>query len=91
MKISDMMSSINAQQISPLEEMKNYIVSLARELRLDEGHVLPTNVLLHKTINLNPKQRDALEPAINSLIDDGFFEERDGKAFLTGKGKDLLY
>jgi len=91
MKISDLINNINAQQATPLEEMKEYIVSLARELRLDVGHVLPEKVLFFKTMTFNPKQRDALEPAINSLIEDGFFESRDGKVFLTSNGRDTLY
>ncbi len=76
---------------SPTEEMKEYIPSLARELNLDTGHALPVRVLFHRTISFNPKQRDALEPAINELISDGIFEERNNTAFLTKSGRDLLY
>ena len=91
MKISDMVNNMKGLQSSPEEEMKSYILSLASELRLDVGHVLPMRVLFHKTINFNPKQREALEPAINALIEEGYFEERDGKALLTDKGRDTLY
>jgi len=76
---------------TPVEEMKKFILSLASELNLDEGHVLPTNVLRHKTVNLNPKQRDALVPALEALIQEGIFEEKNGSPFLTSKGKDILY
>jgi hypothetical protein len=91
MKISDMVNSFKNLESNPEEEMKSYILSLARELNLDEGHVLPVRVLLHRAIKFNPKQRDALEPALNSLITEGYFEEKDGKAFLTAQGKNALY
>lgn len=91
MKISDFKNKMKESQSSPEEEMKSYILSLARELNLDTGHVLPARVLFHRTINFNPKQREALEPAINKLIEEGVFEERDDQAFLTDKGRDILY
>lgn len=91
MKISDMLQNVRSLESTPEDEMRQYILSLANELNLNEGHVLPMNVLFHRTINLNPKQREALEPAINKLIEEGIFEERDGNAFLTAKGKDVLY
>ncbi|MGR5130615.1 hypothetical protein ACQKP8_26895 [Photobacterium alginatilyticum] len=91
MKISDFKNSIKDMRPTAEDEMKTFILSLSRDLNLDMGHVLPMNVLFHRTIRLNPKQRDALEPALNSLIEDGIFEERDGKAFLTEKGRNTLY
>jgi len=91
MKISDMLNEDRGLQSSPEEEMKKFILSLAKELCLDTGHFLPMKVLLDRTTNLNPKQREALEPAINALIEEGVFEKRDGIAFLTEKGRDVLY
>ncbi len=91
MNVSDFTSSISNSKSSVEDDMKNLILSLSREFKLDVGHVLPERPLLHKTTNLNPKERDALTPALNALIADGIFEERNGKAFLTEKGRDLLY
>lgn len=92
MKIIDQLRNLRSLDSSPEEEMKVFILSLASELRLDEGHSLPSNVLMHRTINLNPKQRDALVPALEKLVEDGVFEETaDGRILLTAKGKDALY
>ncbi|CAD5268934.1 MULTISPECIES: hypothetical protein [Halomonadaceae] len=91
MKISDMKQNIREADLSPEDEMKSYILSLAADLRLDTGHVLPIRVLLHRTLSFNPKQREALQPALNTLISEGYFEEKDDKAFLTEKGRDAIY
>ncbi len=92
MKISDQLRNLRNLDSSPEEEMKRYILSLASEIRMDEGHALPPNLLMHRTINLNPKQKDALVPALEKLIEEGVFEETaDGRVLLTTKGKDILY
>lgn len=92
MKITDQLRNLRKLESSPEEEMKSFILSLASELRLDEGHALPPNVLMIRTINLNPKQKDALLPALEKLMEEGVFEETDdGRVLLTAKGKDILY
>ena len=91
MNISDFTNSISNSQSSVEDDMKNLILSLSREFKLDVGHVLPEKPLLLKIINLNPKKIEALIPALNALIEDGIFEDKNGKAFLTEKGRDLLY
>jgi len=92
MKIIDQLRDLRSLDSSPEEEMKRFILSLASELRLDEGHALPPNVLMHRTINLNPKQRDALVPALEKLVEEGVFKEtEDGRVLLTAQGKDVLY
>ena len=91
MKISDALKDIRGAQSSPEDEMKRYVLSLAKDLRLDTGHVLPMRVLRKKTINFNPKEQEALARAIDALIEEGVFEKRDGKPFLTDRGKNVLY
>lgn len=91
MKISHMIQNIRGGDSSPEDEMKSYILSLAADLKLDAGHVLPVRVLSNRALNFNPKQQEALEPALYALIAEGYFEEKDGKAFLTEKGRDAIY
>ena len=91
MKIINQLKNMRNLEASPEEEMKQFILSLASELNLDEGHVLPARTLIHRSFHLNPKQRDALVPALESLIEDGIFEEKNDSVFLTSKGKDVLY
>lgn len=91
MTISDFLNDIRKIESSPEEEMKQFVLALAREFNLDTGHVLPERVLMSRSFSLNPKQKDALVPAINNLISEGIFEEKDGSAFLTEKGRDILY
>ena len=88
MKIGD---QIRGLESSPEDEMKQFVLSLARELNLDTGHVLLDRVLMSRISNLNPKQKAALVPAINALVSEGIFEEREGSIFLTEKGRDVLY
>ena len=85
MKISAFLNDIRKVESSPEEEMKQFVLALARELNLDTGHVLPERVLISRSFSLNPKQKEALVPAINCLISDGIFEEKDGSVFLTEK------
>lgn len=78
-------------ETSPVDEMKEFILSLAKELNLDTGHCLLDRVLMVRTTKLNPKQKEALSEAIESLVSEDIFEAKEGQLFLTGKGRDLLY
>ena len=92
MKINELLNSIRNFDSSPEDEMKRFILSLAIELRLDEGHALPLKVLMFRSFSLNPKQKDALVPALKKLIEEQIFEEKtDGNILLTAKGKDFIY
>ncbi len=90
MKITDNLIESRNFKSSPEEEMKEFVLSLARELNLDTGHTLPDKTLSFRSIHLNPKQRDALIPAIEALIAEGLFEEKNGSIHLTKKGRDLI-
>lgn len=87
----DIKNLVDSFKSSPEDEMRSFILSFAREFNLDTGHVLPTKPLLPRTFNLNPKQKDALIPAIESLTKEGVFEEKEGQYFLTKTGRDVLY
>lgn len=92
MNFRDQLKGLRSMESSPEEEMRQFVLSLASELRLDEGHALPPHVLMNRAINLNPKQKDALLPAIEKLVEEDIFEETsDGRVLLTAKGKDILY
>lgn len=91
MNIEDQRRRLRGLGSSSEDEMKRFVLSLAKELNLDTGDALPEGVLMSRSLNLNPKQRDALFPAIKALVSEGIFEEKEGSVFLTEKGRDALY
>lgn len=76
---------------SPIEDMKQFVLSFIRELKLDVGHALPEKPLFAQFIRLNPKQKDALLPAIEELGKDGVLEKKGDSWLLTPAGRDLIY
>ena len=90
MKFSALNNLSNNQEDSRLNEMKEYVKSLARSQKLDVGHCITLNIQNVK-INLNPLQQDLLPKAIEALVIDGFFEVRNDQHYLTEKGKMSIY
>lgn len=78
-----------------LEELKGLIMNEFRKLKCKEGHCLPLRNLQFGLFNsLNPKEKDLIEEALNSLHNEGMFEYKENKPdalFLTKKGFDGLY
>ena len=75
-----------------VEFVKSEILGCLADCNADAGHALNERALLHqRAIHWNPKQKDALKPAENELVEAGILEERNGCYFLTQKGVDLLY
>lgn len=90
MKFSALNHPSNNQEDSRLNEMKEYVKSLARSQKLDVGHCISWNIQNVK-INLNPRQQDLLPKAIDALVTDGLFEVRNDQHCLTEKGKMSIY
>ena len=90
MKFSSLDNLSNNQEDTRLNEMKEYVKSLARSQRLDVGHCITWNIQNVK-INLNPLQQDLLPEAIEALVNDGLFEMRNDQHYLTEKGKISIY
>ena len=91
MGISDLMNEIKEGD-SPKEKMKKFILSLSNELHLEKGHTIPMSILLQKAMVIDSEEeREAVIPALESLVEDGYFECRDDSYFLTQKGKDQLF
>lgn len=88
MKIQNLVNSFKS---SPLDEMKSFVLSFSRQYNLDTGDLLPARPLALKAISLNPKQQEALEPAITALVNDDIFEEKNGQYYLTANGRNVLY
>jgi hypothetical protein len=78
-------------QSSQVEDMKHFLLKMAKELNLDEGHTFPIRLLMTKMTRMNPKEKEAIEPAFDSLVIDGIFEKRDDSYFLTENGKNTIY
>jgi hypothetical protein len=76
---------------SQIEDMKAFLLNMAKELNLDEGHTFPIRLLMTKMTRMNPKEKEAIEPAFDSLVIDGIFEKRDDSYFLTENGKNTIY
>jgi hypothetical protein len=87
-KIPNLNSSSSS---SPIEEMKKFLLNLAREFKIDTGQPLPTKPLTIRSLNFNPKQKEALPQAIEALIKEGIFEDINGSIRLTRIGRDILY
>ncbi|MBP9991469.1 MAG: hypothetical protein KBT27_04790 [Prevotellaceae bacterium] len=78
-----------------LEELKDLIMNEFRKLKCKEGECLPFRNLQFGLFNsLNPKEKDLVEDALNSLHNEGLLEYKENKPdalFLTKKGFDGLY
>jgi len=70
--------------------MKEYVKSLARSQKLDVGYCITWNIQ-NVNINLNSLQQDLLPKAIEALVIEGLFEERNDQHYLTEKGKMSIY
>lgn len=81
----------NDETSSPVAEMKQYLVSFIREMNLDTGHALPSRTLMSRSLRFNPRQKEALVPALEELVKDGFLEKRDDSYFLTELGREKIY
>ena len=92
MGISDIRKLISSRRRpSGDNDMRKFILDVARDCTLDVGHTLPWNVVFHKSLNFNPKQHDDLSHALNDLIEEGIFEKKNNGDCLTQKGFKLLY
>jgi Sec7-like guanine-nucleotide exchange factor len=78
---------------NPLSNVAAQIFNLAREMKLDVGHVFRENVFRHTLAqSFNPKERKEIPPAWAELTDErGYFERRANGYFLTQAGFDALY
>lgn len=56
------------------------------------GHVLNVQAFYHqRMINWNPKQKNAFDTTLSSLIEDGIIEYKNEKISLTSKGVNEIY
>ncbi len=74
-----------------VSDVKQMILGMAVEFRLDTGHSFPMRPLGSRMHRMNPKQKDALVPAFEELTKEGYFEERDGHYYLTEQGRNWIY
>jgi len=86
--ISDGLSSNNEHGLSDGEM---FILNIFKEFNCDSGHAFPERPYMAKLARLNPKQKNEQEFAFVSLKEKGFIEEKNGKYFLTTKGRDFIY
>lgn len=72
--------------------VKDAILSYFTKSNARPDHAFNTKAfMLNHVSNWNPKQKQGLEPAMQSLIEDGFVEERENGYFLTQVGYDNIY
>jgi predicted transcriptional regulator len=81
-----------AAMSTDIEFVKREILELFAESRARTGDALNVRALLHsRMVRWNPKQRDALQPAVDELASEGLVVKRDDNCFLTDKGVDYIY
>ena len=88
MSIHDLKESFKQ---TPLEEMKQFVLSFSRGINLETGNALPIASLNLKAIHLNPKQKGALFDAFDALVIDGVFVKENDTLILTAAGREVLY
>lgn len=71
--------------------MKKWIIAFAREFNLDTGHVIPKGPFMMRVGKLNPVQKDAVFEALETLVNDGIFDDKGENFILTEKGRNELY
>lgn len=75
-----------------IEEVKADILNFMAERNAEIGHVLPERPFYSRVIqSYNPKQQDAIEPALASLVTEGLLEKGHNGYFLTELGYQHLY
>ena len=75
-----------------VEFVKNEILKCFADAKADVGHVLNSRVFYHQHImRWNPKQKAALDSALEQMEAEGVIEQKEGNAILTQKGFDTLY
>lgn len=75
-----------------IEVIKNEVMSFMAKYKLDVGHVLPTRPFAaHVQREFNPHQRDLLSSALQSLIDEGYLENKNNSICLTLLGYERIY
>lgn len=90
-KISEMVNSFRRFETSPKEEVKTAILGWFRNHNSDVGHVIGERHLFQLTINWNPKQKAALEDAINELVAEDLLQKNVNGYALTKKGVEVIY
>ncbi|WP_369427591.1 hypothetical protein [Providencia sp. PROV236] len=75
------------------QEAINHIISYALHCGLRVGHAYNTRGFWFNdsTLSLNPKIKDQLTEAFNSLIELGYFNETESAIILTEKGDRFIY
>lgn len=75
-----------------MDRVKEDILSYLADSGADAGHVLAMRPFYHQRVmHYSPPDQDALTPALESLVADGYLEERNGSHFLTEKGLSRIY
>jgi hypothetical protein len=75
-----------------VDRIKEDILSYLAESGADAGHVLAMRPFYHQRVmHYSPPEQDALTSALESLVADGFLEERNGSYFLTENGLSRIY
>lgn len=75
-----------------MDRVKEDILSFMAESRADAGHSLAARQFYSQRVQrYTPPEQDSVVPALQSLVADGYLEEREGNYFLTENGLSRIY
>ena len=89
MKFNSIDTLQTSLQRSPVDDMKDFVLQLARSQKLNVGEMLALGA--GTLIALNPVQKEALPDALAALVREGIFKKENGHYYLTEAGKFKIY